>query len=250
MPAVSLDEKLIALKRDARREWERRVAERARAARAQRPTPRPAVLVTTGAAAVGKVGVVIALPFLVLVRGAVALYGSGGWPTWLALLGGALLALAVVTLYGGWLSRRVTGRARLVFIGRWVALPLVLCWCGYALIYVASVNAKSEDVRAEYAATHPLLRVALATLILADGDLVITDLRRAPEDYPRMGLPVNERTRHYRQADGWAHAVDLRTLGRGAVRNRLMQGYFQLMGFTTLRHTGTADHLHVQLPGR
>jgi hypothetical protein len=126
----------------------------------------------------------------------------------------------------------------------------VVCWCGYALIYVASVNAKSEAVRAEYAATHPLLRVALATLILADGDLVITDLRRAAEDYPRMGLPVNERTRHYRQADGWAHAVDLRTLGRGGLRNRLVQGYFELMGFSTLRHTGTADHLHVQLPAR
>ncbi|MGH7644340.1 MAG: hypothetical protein ACREMR_02015, partial [Gemmatimonadales bacterium] len=155
-----------------------------------------------------------------------------------------------VTLYGGWLSRRVTGRARLALVARWVALPLVLCWCGYTLVYVASVNAKSEAVRAGYTATHPLLRVALATLILADGDLVITDLRRAPEDYPRMGLPVNDGTRHYRQADGWAHAVDLRTIGRGEGQNRLVQVSFELMGFTTLRHTGTADHLHVQLPGR
>jgi len=249
MPSASLDQRLDALKGDARREWERRVAQRARAARLARPTSRSVALVAAVAAGAGKVAVVVALPFLMLVRGAVALYG-GGWPTWPALAGGAVLALAVVTLYGGWLSRRITGRARLVFIARWVALPLVLGWCGYALIYVASVNAKSEAVRAEYAATHPLLRVALATLILADGDLVITDLRRAAADYPRMGLPVNERTRHYRQADGWTQAVDLRTLGRGWVRNRLVQGYFELMGFPTLRHTGTADHLHVQLPGR
>jgi len=27
-----------------------------------------------------------------------------------------------------------------------------------------------------------------------------------------------------------------------------MQLYFHLMGFRTLRHVGTADHLHVELP--
>ena len=35
-------------------------------------------------------------------------------------------------------------------MARWVALPLVACWCGYTLVYVKSVNAKSEAVRAEY----------------------------------------------------------------------------------------------------
>jgi hypothetical protein len=204
--------------------------------------PRPAALATAVLAAFVKLGIVVVLPFVVLVRGAVALYGDRGWSTWPALAGGAGLALAVVTFYGGWLSRRLTGRARLTLVARWVALPLVACWCGYTLVYVASVNAKSEAVRAEY--------TALATLILADGDLVISDLRRVPADYPRMGLPVNDRTRHYRQADGWAYAVDLRTIGRGEVKNRLVQVYFELMGFATLRHTGTADHLHVQLPVR
>jgi len=250
MPVASLEQKLNALKREARRDWERRVAERAQATPARRAMPRSAALATAVTAAFVKLGIVVVLPFVVLVRGAVALYGDRGWSTWPALAGGAGLALAVVTLYGGWLSRRLTGRARLTLVARWVALPLVVCWCGYTLVYVASVNAKSEAVRAEYTATHPLLRVALATLILADGDLVITDLGRAPQDYPRMGLPTNDRTRHYRQADGWAHAVDLRTIGRGEVKNRLVQVYFELMGFATLRHTGTADHLHVQLPSR
>jgi hypothetical protein len=41
--------------------------------------------------------------------------------------------------------------------------------------------------------------------------------------------------------------VDLRTAGQGAVKNRLVQLYFWMMGFRTLRHVGTADHLHVQL---
>jgi hypothetical protein len=63
-----------------------------------------------------------------------------------------------------------------------------------------------------------------------------------------MGLPVNDGTLHYRQRDGWAHAVDLRTNGRGEVVNRLVELYFRVMGFRTLRHVGTADHLHVELP--
>src|SRR5207237_9745321 len=106
---------------------------------------------------------------------------------------------------------------------------------------------KSSDVRGYYTTVHPILRVALSTVILFDPDLVITDTRRTAADYPRMGLPVNDRTYHYQQADGWVHAVDLRTHGRGAIKNRLVQLYFWSMGFSTLRHVGTADHLHVQL---
>jgi len=53
---------------------------------------------------------------------------------------------------------------------------------------------------------------------------------------------------HYPQPDGYVHAIDLRTAGRGFVRNRLVQAYFWSMGFVTLRHVGTADHLHVELP--
>jgi hypothetical protein len=72
-------------------------------------------------------------------------------------------------------------------------------------------------------------------------------MQRQAGDYARMGLPVNPRTRHYTQADGWVHAVDIRTRGRSEVRNRGLQFYFWAMGFSTLRHSGTADHLHVQL---
>ena len=92
--------------------------------------------------------------------------------------------------------------------------------------------------------------VALSTIVLVDPDLVVTDMGRVPESYRRMGLPVNHRTKHYRQSDGWVHAVDLRTRGRGEIRNRVVQLYFWSMGFSTLRHVGTADHLHVQLATR
>jgi hypothetical protein len=75
-------------------------------------------------------------------------------------------------------------------------------------------------------------------------------MARTPADYGRMGLPVNDRTKHYVQSDGWVHAVDIRTRERNELENRSIQLYFWLMGFSTLRHVGTADHLHVQLVGR
>jgi len=58
---------------------------------------------------------------------------------------------------------------------------------------------------------------------------------------------VNGRSKHYEQPDGWVHAVDLRTKSNGEIRNRAVQLYFEVMGFSTLRHVGTADHLHVQM---
>src|SRR6266550_1504831 len=78
----------------------------------------------------------------------------------------------------------------------------------------------------------------------------ITDLARRPEDYKTMGLPPNDGSLHLVQRDGYAHAADLRTGGRGFLRNRLVQLYLWGLGFSTLRHTGTSDHLHVELPVR
>ena len=60
-------------------------------------------------------------------------------------------------------------------------------------------------------------------------------------------LAVNETSLHYPQADGFVYAVDVRTLGRPEWRNQVVSLYFQVMGFRTLRHVGTADHLHVEL---
>ena len=63
-----------------------------------------------------------------------------------------------------------------------------------------------------------------------------------------MGLAVNPASMHYEQSDGYVHAVDLRTVGRGWWRNWGVEGYFRAMGFGTLRHRGTEDHLHVMDP--
>lgn len=193
-----------------------------------------------------RVLLILTAPFLMLIRGAVWLYHGHGFPTWLALGASSVATLALLSGYAALVSRRFTGRARLGLMAKWVAAPLVVGYCGYALLYLSRVNAKDDAVRSVYTATHPLLRVAVTTLILADRDAVITDLARTPDDYRRMGLPVNQRSLHYPQADGWVHAVDLRT--RSLFRSLLVEWCFRVMGFDTLRHTGTADHLHVSLP--
>ena len=190
---------------------------------------------------------IIVLPFAVLVRGSVSLYQGLGFPSWLALGVAAGIALGILTLYGVRISRKFSGIPRAGVIARWIALPVVICYCGYALVFLGRDNVKTDAVRATYLATHPLLRVALTTVILLDRDLVITDLARTREDYVRMGLSVREESMHYPQADGWVHAVDIRTTGRGALSNAAVWLYFRAMGFDTLRHRGTADHLHVAL---
>lgn len=238
--------RLAKLRREATREWNRRVKQRKR----EKVSPHEWQQLG-GALLQGllRLFAIVALPFVVLVRGAVFFYEYGNVPGWLALLVAALLTVGLVTLYASWLLRTLTGGGRrpVLLLAKWVALPLVVFYCAFSLLYLSRINAKPE-VRAYYRTVHPLLRLALSTWILVDDRLVVTDMRRAREDYAQMRLPVNETSLHYRQADGWVHAVDLRTANRGWFRNRLVQLYFWGMGCNTLRHVGTADHLHVDLP--
>ncbi len=198
--------------------------------------------------AVLSLAVVVALPFVVLVRISVHFHVSRGLQTWLALGVGGLATLVVLTTYAVWISKKLTGRLRAVLLAKRVVFPLVVAYCLYALLYLSSLNAKSEEVRTYYRSLHPLMRVALSTIILVDRDIVVTDLTRTPQDYAAMGLPPQQASLHYRQADGYVHALDLRTIGRGGWSNWAVASYFGLMGFNTLRHIGTADHLHVSLP--
>jgi hypothetical protein len=242
MPPRTIESRLAALKREVRREWRPRIVPIRKALK--RATRRFDLASAT--LAIAKAIAILALPFIVYVRSSVSFYHHHV-PTWLAITLAGAITFGVVATYGVWLSRQLIGRARALAVTKWVVLPLVVGWMLYSAFYLARVNAKSDDVRSYYLAVHPILRVALSTVILFDSDLVITDMRRSPEDYTRMGLPVFNRTFHYEQADGWVHAVDLRTAGRSEIKNRMIQLYFWLMGFDTLRHVGTADHLHVQL---
>ena len=196
--------------------------------------------------ATAKVLAVILLPFVLYVRSSVFFYQQFGG-AWLAVGGGMCLTLIVVAIYAAWLVRGLGGKRGLANVTQWVVAPIVGGWLLYSLVVLAKVNAKSDDVRGWYSSLHPVLRVAVSTAIIMDRDMVVTDMQRVASDYPKMGLKVNPTTRHYVQKDGWVHAVDLRTNGRSEMRNRSLQFYFWATGFSTTRHVGTADHLHVQL---
>ena len=125
---------------------------------------------------------------------------------------------------------------------------IVGCFCLYSLLYLSDSNAKASEVRSEFNSLHPILRVAVSTTILADRTLIITDAKRDLDDYSSMGLPANSRSRHLPQSDGFVHAVDIRTNGHSEFRNTMLEMSYRLMGLKTLRHVGTADHLHIELP--
>jgi hypothetical protein len=199
-----------------------------------------------------KWGAIVALPFGALLRGSRVAY-QHEWPLFLALGAGFAAAFLVLLVYGTWMYFWVSGpgtayRGRTIRRKALAILVVLGAFQGYVLLAPDAAHVKTDAVHAEYAELHPILRMSVATLLLVDDDLLITDLSRHPSDYADMGLPENPQSLHYRQATGYTHAVDLRTKGRGAVRNLLMQGYFAALGFRTLRHVGTADHLHVSLP--
>ncbi len=210
--------------------------------------PRPPRPWTWSALALAlKIAGFVALPFVVLIGGAVWLYRIQAIPTWLALAVSAILTAGLLTAYGARTCRRLTGKTRLRFVFTGLALPLIVFYCGYTLWYFSSVNTKTEEVRQYYTTVHPLLRVALSTAVLFDRDIVVTDTRRELDDYARMGLPPLDNSLHFPQQSGYVHAVDLRTIGRSRWRNLTTSVYFRVLGFRTLRHVGSADHLHVSL---
>lgn len=206
--------------------------------------------VSVASVAIGalKFAAMIVFPFLLYVRASVFLSSQIGGAPWIAVAGALAITVGSVAIFATWVAKRLSASTRFATLARWIAAPMAAGWLLYSLLFLARVNAKTDDVRAYYASLHPVLRVAVSTAIVVDPGVVITDMQRQADDYRRMGLPVNDRTRHCVQADGWVQAVDLRTLGHGELRNRSLQFYFWLMGFSTLRHVGTADHLHVQTP--
>lgn len=197
-----------------------------------------------------RVLVLAILPFWTLIRGSVLAYHRWELNGWLALGFGLVATALVLTAYGAVVSKKLTGRVRIRAVGIRIVAPVVGAFCLYSLIYLSSNNARSDEVRNYYRSVHPLLRVAASTIILVDEQVMITGLGRTREDYANMGLTPRETSLHYEQDDGFVHAMDLRTIGRGETRNRLTEFYFKMMGFSTLRHIGTADHLHVSLPVR
>ncbi len=195
-----------------------------------------------------KVIIALALPFFLLVRGSVYAYQDLGWGTWASLASGVFATALLFLAYASTLWKKMTGKRRVPRLARRFLFAVVGGYSVYGLLYLSAANAKTPELREYYTSLHPLIRIGASTFLLFDREAVVTDLGRTAEDYLKMGLPVNETSLHFKLEDRFVHALDLRTVGRTERRNQVTAGYFQLMGFRTLRHVGTADHLHVSLP--
>lgn len=193
-------------------------------------------------------GLCLAAPFIVLVRISVYTYSNYQLNGWLALMAGVTATILLLMGYGlflairykknNWINKQLTQGL----------VILVLTYTLYGLFYYSSLNTKTEEIRSYYRSLHPIIRVALSTTTLADNSLLVTDIRREPEDYVRMGLPENQFSLHYVQSNGYVHAVDLRTRDRAEWKNWLTGMTLNIIGLKSIRHEGTTDHLHVYLP--
>lgn len=197
-----------------------------------------------------KIICLLVLPFVTLIRVAVYLLEVHGWLPWPSILGGIFCSALFIFVYlvyvQAWL-RGALGDLRSMRRTYWVALVLVVVYCLPALFYLSASNAKRPEVAEEFTSLHPILRLGISTLTFLDKHLILTDASRLPEDYHKMGLPTKSHSLHYTQSTGYAHAVDIRTKGHSELRNGMIKLYFNLMGFNTLRHVGTDDHLHVSI---
>ncbi|MGW8265287.1 MAG: hypothetical protein ACWGSQ_02900 [Longimicrobiales bacterium] len=190
------------------------------------------------------------LPFFTLVRVSVFLFQDHGLGSWPALGGGSVATVLLLVLYLMAVSIRVGGKGRVPASLLKSVGVLVGAYCVFTLLYLSAGNAKTAEIRSTYTALNPLLRVGVSTLLLADREGVLTATGRSLEDYAAWGLSANEASLHLPREDGYVYAVDIRTRGRPEWRNRLVTLYFRAMGYGTLRHVGTADHLHVYLEPR
>lgn len=193
----------------------------------------------------------LALPFWLLFRGTIFLYQEYSWWFVFGLLAMCVVVFFVLLIYVAMIWDSVLGANKItrksVKGKMWFVLFLMVGYIGYTAFSFSAANAKSETVAAEFQELHPLLRMSVGTFIFLDPSLMVTDMSRVPEDYQSMGLATKTQSLHYEQADGFVHAVDLRTKGRPEWKNSLLKGYFWFLGFRTLRHSGTADHLHISL---
>lgn len=193
---------------------------------------------------------ILILPFFMLIRGAIYVHREYNLGAYSSLLLATIATTLLLFLYMTFIYLKLTEKLgddnnlqrRLIF-----AFLLVAAYCAYGLFFISADNFKSPALKKEIREMHPILRLGVSTFILLDRDLIITDATRRPEDYRKMGLSTAKNSLHYPQKDGYAYALDLRTNRRSSIRNTAMTTYFELLGFNTLRHVGTDDHLHISL---
>lgn len=193
----------------------------------------------------------LTLPFFIMLKGSVYLYEYQGWPWWGAMMATIAVDFILLLIYVAMIYDSLRGPGKMsrksIKAKSFVVLILMAVFMGGSLFYLSGANAKGEEVRKEYLSLHPLLRMGVGTIVLMRSKVLVTDMSRGSEDYKKMGLKTKKNSLHYKQSDGFVHALDLRTKGHPEWRNKLLKTYFDLIGFRTLRHVGTADHLHVSL---
>ena len=197
-----------------------------------------------------KLILIIVLPFLLLTRGAMYVHVHYNPGAYISILFGMIIASIIIMIYFAVLYGRVSNKVGDMGMLRkkWVvAFLIVLGYSIHGVFFMSPDNFKNPAIKKEMSKLHPLLRLGVSTLVMIDKDMLVTDATRAVEDYDDMGLRRNARSLHIPQKDGYAYAVDLRTRGRNEFRNRSTELFFHLLGFKTLRHVGTEDHLHLFL---
>lgn len=203
---------------------------------------------------ISKITIILILPFCLLIRGAVFMHFNQGYSSYISLLFSSIATAVLLFIYFSVVYGRFTkGRASsLKYLRRRFAVAFVFVggFVLYGIVFLSTSNSKTTEVNQEFYSLQPILRLGSSTLFLLDRKAIVTDASRMPEDYSKMGLKTNARSLHFKQKDGFAYAHDLRTKGRSELRNSLLRGYYWLMGFKTIRHVGTADHLHVYMPCR
>lgn len=202
---------------------------------------------------IAQVAVLLMLLFVGFNWTSIRLYTHYGFEGYEAVVGGALISASLLFLLLTVVHRWIFDKLGTVRGAKWrgvFALAAVGGFSLYLVLHVSLMNVKATEVVQEYRQLHPVMRLAVSSLMLIDRTIVITDASRLPEDYKAMGISAFSRSKHYTQKDGYSHAVDIRTIDATESRNNLVKAYFNLLGFKTIRHIGTADHLHVEMPER
>lgn len=197
-----------------------------------------------------RIAIVLVAPFFIFLKSSVYIHEHYEYPAGITIIIALIILAIILFLYvtiGYSLIFKKLGsgdalKQRLIFMFLLSAGVLF-----HLLFFISNRNVKSSNVKSEYNKMHPILRLATGVFTKIDKEMVMTDIARTAEDYGNMGLKENPTSLHYPQKDGYAYALDLRTKGKSKFSIAAMNWYYKILGFKTLRHVGTADHLHVAL---
>ncbi|MCB0691853.1 MAG: hypothetical protein KDC16_09420 [Saprospiraceae bacterium] len=195
--------------------------------------------------------ILMLFPFYVMIWVAVWFSTFGYGHYMFGFIIGASVALAYIIGIRWFILKKFYPKSKhefegLVLFKSFAFVLIVFLW--YGILDWTQLPHYRVNIKNELNDLHPVLRLAVGALARIEPDIIITDLSRNPMDYRQMGLKVNRNSRHYIQIDGYSHAIDLNTSENTFLKNFMIKNYFNALGFHTLRHTGTGDHLHVELP--